>query len=235
MSPPRTRRFASARPPPPKSAANKFAPHAPLFFFSLFQPIAQRNAGKCKPESGPRGSNDKLPYAAAYDYEGEQGRWSDTFSFVRERALAPKGVSERVEMSAVDMWGRDSAVLARVLTALGAFAHCAGAAAPTVAPLLAALLPFLSEEHVHAHPDPAVRCAALTALTHALLLGAGASDAGAGAAVALVALRDFTEAHRKKANVLLSWTKRASTHDSDAGCREAAMTICATGLLRMIS
>ena len=154
---------------------------------------------------------------------------------MRERALAPKGTSERVEMSAVDMWGRDSAVLARVLTALGAFAHCAGSAAPTVAPLIAALLPFLSEEQVRVHADPAVRSAALTALTHALLLGAGASDAGAGATVALVALRDFADAHAKEANVLVSWTTHASTHDSDAACRESAMTICATGLLRMIS
>ncbi|GBF95877.1 hypothetical protein Rsub_08468 [Raphidocelis subcapitata] len=115
----------------------------------------------------------------------------------------------------VDLFGRDSLLLGRLLTTLGTFMECVDQA-PAAAPLAAGVLELLRAPQVHAHPQVFVRRCALMAaaqvvshLPPARLAGAAIGGRGDAVDAQLV----------DRLQWLQHWASGAAASEADEHCR----------------
>ncbi|KAL4458913.1 hypothetical protein ABPG75_013778 [Micractinium tetrahymenae] len=133
----------------------------------------------------------------------------------------------------IDLLGRDSFLLGKLLVTLGAFLE-ASAQSAEAATLAAATLELMRCGRVHNHPEPYVRRAALLTAGQVLaavpparlataMLGAAAGGGGGGGLSAAAAARDATDdALVTRLEWLRKWTEGMAAGDTDDSCRMMA-------------
>eukprot|EP00775_Hariotina_reticulata_P002036 gene2036-2358_t len=123
-----------------------------------------------------------------------------------------------VRKHGIDLFGRDSLLLGRLLTVLGAFVEAA-AATPAVVPLAAGLLELLKAEQVSGHLEVYVRRCGLVAASQVVRHLPPARLAGA-------MLWQTSDIHDQvlvgHLQWLMSWTKSVAAVDVDEQCRMLA-------------